>query len=64
MSAFLQAQMFSPQDDNINNSAIQVVFDDRQHIVKSVSSDLEFKLRRKIDAVKSINWARLVAQLV
>jgi threonine synthase len=64
MSAFQQAQMFSPQDDNINNSAIQVVFDDRQHIVKSVSSDLEFKLRRKIDAVKSINWARLVAQLV
>jgi threonine synthase len=64
MSAFQQAQMFSPQDDNINNSAIQGVFDDCQHIVKSVSSDLEFKLRRKIGAIKSINLARSVAQLV
>jgi threonine synthase len=64
MSAFQQAQMFSLQEKNINNIAIQGVFDDCQDIVKSVSGDLEFKRRHKIGAVNSINWARLVSQVV
>jgi threonine synthase len=64
MSSFQQAQMFSLQDDNIHNIAIDGVFDDCQDIVKCVSSDLEFKRRYKIGAVNSINWARLVAQVV
>ena len=64
MSAFQQAQMFSLQDDNIHNIAIEGVFDDCQDIVKRVSSDLEFKRRHRIGAVNSINWARLVAQVV
>jgi threonine synthase len=64
MSAFQQAQMFSLQDDNIHNIAIDGVFDDCQDIVKAVSADLEFKRRHKIGAVNSINWARLLAQVV
>ena len=64
MSAFQQAQMFSLQDENIHNLAIEGVFDDCQDIVKSVSGDPEFKRRYKIGAVNSINWARLVAQVV
>lgn len=64
MSAFQQAQMFSLQDNNIHNIAIDGVFDDCQDIVKRVSSDLEFKRRYKIGAVNSINWARLLAQVV
>ena len=64
MSSFQQAQMFSLQDANIHNIAIDGVFDDCQDIVKCVSSDLEFKRRYKIGAVNSINWARLVAQVV
>lgn len=64
MSAFQQAQMFSLQDDNIHNIAIDGVFDDCQDIVKRVSGDLEFKQRYKIGAVNSINWARLLAQVV
>ena len=64
MSVFQQAQMFSLQDDNIHNLAIDGVFDDCQDIVKSVSRDPEFKRRYKIGAVNSINWARLVAQVV
>lgn len=64
MSAFQQAQMFSLQDDNIHNIAIDGVFDDCQDIVKRVASDLEFKRQYKIGAVNSINWARLVAQVV
>jgi threonine synthase len=64
MSPFQQAQMFSLQDKNIHNLAIEGVFDDCQDIVKAVSSDLEFKRKHRIGTVNSINWARLVAQVV
>ncbi len=64
MSQFQQAQMFSLMDENIFNIAIQGVFDDCQDIVKEVSSDLAFKQAYKIGTVNSINWARLLAQVV
>jgi len=64
MSPFQQAQMFSLQDANIHNLAIEGVFDDCQDIVKAVSNDLEFKRKYKIGTVNSINWARLLAQVV
>jgi threonine synthase len=64
MSPFQQAQMFSLQDPNIHNLAVEGVFDDCQDIVKAVSNDLEFKRRHRIGTVNSINWARLVAQVV
>ena len=64
MSPFQQAQMFSLMDENIHNIAVEGVFDDCQDIVKAVSNDLEFKRRYKIGTVNSINWARLLAQVV
>ena len=64
MSPFQQAQMFSLQDPNIHNIAIDGVFDDCQDIVKAVSNDLAFKRRHRIGTVNSINWARLLAQVV
>ncbi|WIW00232.1 threonine synthase [Kinneretia aquatilis] len=64
MSPFQQAQMFSLQDANIHNIAIEGVFDDCQDIVKAVSNDLEFKRKYQIGTVNSINWARLLAQVV
>ena len=64
MSPFQQAQMFSLQDANIHNLAVEGVFDDCQDIVKAVSNDLEFKRAYRIGTVNSINWARLVAQVV
>ncbi len=64
MSEFQQAQMFSLQDANIHNIAIDGVFDDCQDLVKAVSADLAFKQRYAIGTVNSINWARLVAQVV
>jgi threonine synthase len=64
MSPFQQAQMFSLQDANIHNLAVEGVFDDCQDIVKAVSNDLAFKRRWKIGTVNSINWARLLAQVV
>ena len=64
MSPFQQAQMFSLQDGNIHNLAVRGVFDDCQDMVKAVSNDAAFKKRYKIGTVNSINWARLVAQVV
>ncbi len=64
MSPFQQAQMFSLADPNIHNICIDGVFDDCQDIVKAVSNDLAFKRRLKIGTVNSINWARLLAQVV
>lgn len=64
MSPFQQAQMFSLQDANIHNLAVEGVFDDCQDIVKAVSNDLDFKRRHRIGTVNSINWARLLAQVV
>ncbi len=64
MSAFQQAQMFSLMDANIHNIAIRGVFDDCQDLVKAVSNDLEFKRQYRIGTVNSINWARLLAQVV
>ena len=64
MSPFQCAQMFSLQDDNIFNIAVRGVFDDCQDVVKAVSNDLAFKAKYKIGAVNSINWGRIVAQVV
>jgi threonine synthase len=64
MSPFQTAQMFSLQDPNIFNIAVEGVFDDCQDLVKAVSNDLSFKARHKIGTVNSINWARVVAQVV
>jgi threonine synthase len=64
MSPFQQAQMFSLTDENIHNLAIEGVFDDCQDIVKAIGNDLDFKRRWRIGTVNSINWARLVAQVV
>lgn len=64
MSRFQTAQMFSLQDDNIFNIAVEGVFDDCQDMVKAVSNDADFKAKYKIGAVNSINWGRIVAQVV
>lgn len=64
MSAFQTAQMFSLQDENIFNLAIEGVFDDCQDIVKAVSNDQAFKQKYRIGAVNSINWARIAAQII
>ena len=64
MSRFQTAQMFSLQDPNIFNIAVNGVFDDCQDIVKAVSNDHTFKQANQIGAVNSINWARVAAQIV
>ncbi len=64
MSPFQRAQMYALQDPNIFNLAIEGMFDDCQDVVKAVNLDAAFKERHAIGAVNSINWARVVAQVV
>jgi threonine synthase len=64
MSAFQSAQMYSLQDQNIFNLAVDGVFDDCQDIVKAVSNDLDYKAKYQIGTVNSINWGRVLAQVV
>ncbi len=64
MSAFQRAQMYSLADPNIFNLAIEGMFDDCQAIVKAVSNDLAFKETHRIGTVNSINWSRILAQVV
>jgi threonine synthase len=64
MSPFQTAQMYSLAEPNVCNLAVRGVFDDCQDIVKRVSADAAFKRRFRIGTVNSINWARLVAQVV
>ena len=64
MTPFQQAQMFSVDDPHVVNLAVDGVFDDCQDIVKKVASDLDFKELHRLGAVNSINWARLLAQVV
>jgi len=64
MSAFQSAQMYSLRDPNIFNLAVAGVFDDCQDIVKAVSNDHAFKANNQIGTVNSINWGRVVAQVV
>ncbi|MFY9316531.1 MAG: threonine synthase [Burkholderiales bacterium] len=64
MSAFQRAQMYSLQEANIHNLAVEGTFDDCQDVVKLVNADAAFKQRHRIGAVNSINWARVAAQVV
>lgn len=64
MSAFQQAQMYSLDAPNIFNIAVRGVFDDCQDLVKAVNADADFKTQYSIGAVNSINWARILAQVV
>ena len=64
MSAFQRAQMFSLVDENIHNIAVTGMFDDCQDIVKAVQGDAHFKEHYQIGTVNSINWGRIVAQVV
>ncbi len=64
MSPFQAAQMYSVTDPNIINIAVNGVFDDCQDLVKALNNDAKFKKKHHISAVNSINWARILAQLV
>jgi len=59
-----ELQMITVLDENIHCAAVRGTFDDCQALVKSLFRDLEFRDRHQLGAVNSINWARLMAQIV
>lgn len=64
MSEFQRAQMYSLMDENIHNIAIHGMFDDCQDIVKALQQDQDFKAKYSLGTVNSINWGRILAQIV
>ena len=57
-------QMTTVLAPNVYNIAIDGSFDDAQALVKRMFNDADFKKRFNLSAVNSINWARLMAQVV
>jgi threonine synthase len=57
-------QMTTVQDKNVHNIAVEGTFDGCQAIVKELFADQKFRDKQNLTAVNSINWARIVAQVV
>ncbi|KAJ1025127.1 hypothetical protein NDA16_002633 [Ustilago loliicola] len=64
VSPIQEAQMTTVLDDNVHNVSVQGTFDDCQDVVKALFSDAEFNAKHCLGAVNSINWARILAQIV
>lgn len=64
ISPIQELQMVTHNDKNIEAIAIEGSFDDCQYIVKSLFMDSNFKKTYKMIAVNSINWVRILAQIV
>ena len=64
VSPVQERQMTSVLDANVRNLAVDGTFDDCQNIVKALFGDLAFRDACKLGAVNSINWARVLAQIV
>lgn len=57
-------QMTSVLDSNVFNLAIDGTFDDCQRIMKTLFADVPFKKQYQLGAVNSVNWVRVMAQIV
>lgn len=57
-------QMTTVADANVHNIALEGTFDDCQDMVKALFADADFRREQKLAAVNSINWARILAQVV
>lgn len=64
VSKVQEKQMTTVTDSNVFNIAIRGTFDDGQAIVKTIFNDLDFKEKQNLGAINSINWARVLAQVV
>jgi threonine synthase len=64
VSRIQELQMTTVTDANVFNIALRGTFDDGQAIVKSIFNDIPFKDKYCLGAVNSINWARILAQVV
>jgi threonine synthase len=63
-SEIQRKQMTTVLAGNVHNVAIEGTFDDCQDLVKAMFNDIPFRDRHHLSAVNSINWARILAQVV
>ncbi|WFD20776.1 threonine synthase [Malassezia caprae] len=64
VSPIQEAQMTTVLDENVHNLAVPGTFDDCQDIVKALFSDKAFNDAHHLGAINSINWARILSQIV
>jgi len=64
VSPLQEKQMTSVLDANVFNIALRGTFDDGQHIMKTLFEDVPFKEKYSLGAINSVNWARVMAQIV
>jgi len=64
VSEVQRRQMTTVDANNVHNIAVQGTFDDCQDLVKAMFADVGFRERVRLGAVNSINWARVMAQIV
>lgn len=57
-------QMTTVSSPNVHTVAVEGTFDDCQDLVKAMFNDLAFRDELNLSAVNSINWARVMAQIV
>ncbi len=64
VSEVQRRQMTTVQAPNVHNVAIEGTFDDCQDLVKALFADPAFRDKVRLSAMNSINWARVMAQVV
>jgi threonine synthase len=64
VSAVQRRQMTTVADKNVRNIAIEGTFDDCQALVKAAFQDKSMRQKYNLGAINSINWARVMAQIV
>ncbi|WP_455474446.1 threonine synthase [Bartonella sp. B30(2025)] len=64
VSPIQQRQMTTNKSKNIHTIAIEGNFDDCQALVKAMFNDHDFRQKKALSGVNSINWARIMAQVV
>ncbi|HMP88899.1 MAG TPA: threonine synthase [Kiritimatiellia bacterium] len=64
VSPLQEKQMTSVLDANVFNIALEGTFDDGQRIMKTLFEDVTFKEKYSLGAINSVNWARVMAQIV
>ena len=64
VSPVQQRQMTTSTEKNVHAMAVKGNFDDCQNLVKAMFNDAPFRNRVRLSGVNSINWARIMAQVV
>jgi len=64
ISEVQRRQMTTVDADNVHAVAVDGTFDDCQDLVKAMFNDAQFREAHRLSAVNSINWARVLAQVV